>query len=776
LRAFRDFFAAVPPDVDMAFVVLQHLAPDYPSELADILQTATELTVREVADSPPLESGCVCVIPPGKLLSAVDGHLALREPTGMERRSLIDHFFRTLADAQQERSVAVVLSGMGSDGLSGLQRVKEVGGFTMAQAPEEAQFDSMPRSALASGMVDFCASARELAQELISLPERLRAVPLEPDDSDEAREAEALNRLFVQLRARTGYDFSDYKRSTISRRLRRRMQVLRVDTVAEYLDLLRADADEAHVLVKDFLISVTNFFRDPDAFEALLAPPHLPRLIEETPPGRPLRVWVPGCATGEEAYSLAILLCELADALPTPPPIQVFASDIDDEALAVAREGLYPRTIAGDVTAERLARFFRKEAGGYRVSPEVSEKILFAHHDLLEDPPFSRLDLVSCRNVLIYFNRTPQEQAFDTFHYALRDGGLLLLGSSESAKTFGKLFQVSDAENRIYRRNASAARVPRLSPRLIDVDYSRLPPRRPPRRDSAPPAAGDLHRRLLVALTAPPSVLVTQDYEVRHYEGEIGRVLRPASGDPAHHLLHMTPPEIRTELQSALFQAFRDDTEAHADAVLDSGTPLRITVRTVTPAEGGEQLALVLFDDRPSGAAAPPAPPTTPDEQQRSLVESLQADVAGLRQRLQTTVEEYEISGEELRASNEELQSINEETRSLAEELETSKEELQSTNEELATVNAELQVKVEELSRSKSDLENLMHATDIGTVFLDRSLALKRYTPRVTDLFHIIHTDVGRPFDHVSHRLRYDGLAADAAAVLDRLVPIRREV
>ncbi len=476
-----------------------------------------------------------------------------------------------------------------------------------------------------------------------------------------------------------------------------------------------------------------------------------------------------------------MLICEALDPLSHPPTIQIFATDIDDEAIAVARAGLYPHSIAGDVSPERLKRFFRKEAGGYRVTEELTESILFAHHNLLKDPPFSRLDLVTCRNVLIYFNRRLQERVLSTFHYALSRQGRLVLGSSETAKTPTSLFETLDKTNRIYAPSDVATEVPAATPRALalSLDSPRL--KRPTRASVERPAPdmGELHRQALVRLMGPPSVLVTRDYEVRHYEGDIGRYLRPVPGAPSHNLLQMVGPTMRAEVQSTLFRAFRQDQDVETNVRLEDGSSVRVcaSVSVLEAEDGRDRLALVVFTDLEEPDLMHDSVSKAPlDEQERSLVDNLQADLTRLRERLQTTIEEYEISAEELRASNEELQSMNEETRSLAEELETSKEEIQSTNEELVTVNAELQAKVDQLGRTSSDLENLMHATEIGTIFLDRKLALKRYTPHVVDYFNLITSDLGRPFAHISHKLDHDTLADDAANVLDNLASIRREV
>ncbi len=764
----------------MAFVVLQHLSPDFPSELARLLQSATHLSVQQVIDTPRVKAGCVYVIPPGHMMSAIGGHLSLREPTHMERHALIDHFFRTLAESQNDRAVAIVLSGMGSDGANGLMHVKERGGFTLAQEPTSAQFASMPRSAIGTGHVDFSGSPAELARHLAELPERLRALPLEtaPDEGDQ--ENDIINRLFVQLRSRTGYDFSDYKRTTISRRMRRRMQVLRIDTLPEYLERIQSDSQEAHALVKDFLISVTNFFRDPDTFRAL-AEHHLSEIVTHTPHDTPVRVWVPGCATGEEAYSLAMLLCEAMDSLSHPPSIQIFATDIDKDALSTARAGWYPRSIAGDISPERLERFFREEAGGYRITDELSECLLFAHHNLLKDPPFSRLDLITCRNVLIYFNRKLQERVLGTFHYALQDHGRLVLGSSETTKATGDLFKAEDGANRIYAPTKIASNRLPFTSNTLSLSLGE-PKARPSARQSAPIEGppvdmAAVHRQALVRLLGPPSVLVTRDYEVRHYEGNVGRYLRPVPGAPTHNLLQMVPAEVRAEVQSMLFSAFHEQSDVQSDVRLSDGTTVRLTASPLEPQDGREQMAVIVFADLNDPTLVHDSVSSmSREDEDHSLVDSLQADVARLRHRLQKTVEEYEISSEELRASNEELQSMNEETRSLAEELETSREEIQSTNEELVTVNAELQAKVEQLARTSGDLENLMYATEIGTIFLDRELTLKRYTPLIAELFHVIPSDVGRPFSHLSDTLESHDLAKDAALVIEHLAPIRREV
>ncbi|MDT7856008.1 PAS domain S-box protein [Rubrivirga sp. S365] len=772
LEALEAFFAGLPKTDGAAFVVVIHLAPDRESQLAEILERSVPLPVTQVTEREEVCPGHVYVIPPNRNLVMEDGHLRL-EPLEDERhrRRPIDHFFRTLAEAYGEHAVGVVLSGTGQNGTVGASRLQELGGLVLAQDPADAGYDEMPRSAIAAGVADTVGTAGQLAREAIAYGDRLKAARLPPDEDALGRDdVRAVQQVLALLRAQTGHDFAHYKRSTVLRRLARRMHVVGADSPSAYLDALRRTPGEPARLLDDLLISVTNFFRDPEAFEVLEAAV-VPSLFEGKGPDDEVRVWVAGCATGEEAYSVAILLAEFAGQLAAPPRVQVFATDLSERAVAVGRAGVYPESIEADVSPERLRRFFRRSTGGYRVTEALRETVLFAPHSLLKDPPFAHLDLVTCRNLLIYLQRSLQQRVLELFHYALDPGGALFLGSSETADAASALYQAEDKDARLYRRRDVEVALPALprSPRIPSVGVAPAPPARPDGEVGPSVSFADVHRRLR-AEAAPPSVLVGETGEVVHLSGGAGAFLQMGSGEPTRNVLRLVLPVLRPSVQAALYQARREGGEVASGPVRVEveGAERAVRVRARATAEGDS--VQVLFETAPpaEGGAALVDPP--------DREAALQAEVQEVREQLQLSVEEFETSREELKAQNEELQSINEELRSTAEELETSKEEAQSMAEELQTVNDEMKAKVDELARAKGDLENLITSTEIATLFLDRSLRVQRFTPSVRDHFRLRPSDLGRPLSDFAPTFGGAVLADDARAVLDRLEVQEREV
>jgi len=775
VHALQTFFSALPEHPGAAFVVIVHLDPAHRSEMAAIISTRTRMPVVQVGTSELLRADHVYVIPPDRRLQLIDHEISaveFEEPRG--HRSPIDSFFRSVAERLGD-GFAIILSGAGSDGAIGVRAVKEAGGIILVQDPNEAEYASMPRSAIATGVADFVLPARDLAQRLVDLIRIKESVAI-PDirNFDE----EVLRRIISHLRVRTGHDFSKYKRSTVLRRIARRMQVTRADDLNEYYDVMRDNAEEAQALLGDLLISVTTFFRDSEAFERI-AKDVIPALFADKEVDETIRVWVSGCATGEEAYSFAILLLEEAAKHPLRPPIQVFGSDLDSRALAAAREGRFPVAIEADVNEDRLRRYFAREGDHYRVRQEVRDMVLFAVHDLLKDPPFSHVDLISCRNVLIYLDRELQEQLCSTFHYALNPGGYLFLGSSETADNPQGLFRTLDRSARVYQSTAVPGDKPRLLPRLLGPVRAREQVVQLGRALSPTVALGEaaMHRRAIEQV-APPSILVDESHRVMHLSDNAGRYMMPSGGPMSGDAVDLVRPELRFELRSALNRVFeqREATLSLPILVRFNGAPHRVHLQIKPSAEQARadpRTAVVMFiegeavDERAAPSNRQPA-----DQTVQRLTQELELTQA----RLRTVREESDAANEELRAANEELQSINEEYRSTSEELETSKEELQSINEELQTVNTELKLKLEAISRAHSDLQNLVAATDIGTLFLDAQLRIKRFTERVTELFSVTPTDEGRPITDFAHQLEYDGLVKDARTVLADLTPIRQEV
>ena len=774
VSALQQFFGALPEQSGAAYVVVVHLDPAHRSEMAAILAAKTRMPVVQVGERQRLEADHVYVIPPDRRLQMVDHDVSTAEfdePRG--QRSPIDLFFRSVAERVGD-GFAVILSGAASDGAIGVRAVKEAGGIILVQDPNEAEYSSMPRSAIATGVADFVLPVRDLAKRLVDLIRIKESVIPDIRNFDE----DVLRRILAHLRVRTGHDFSKYKRSTVLRRLARRLQVTRVDDLQQYYEVMRDNLEEAQALLGDLLISVTTFFRDSEAFE-LLARDVVPALFQDKEVDETIRVWVSGCATGEEAYSFAILLLEEASKHPIRPQIQVFGSDLDSRALTSAREGRFPMAIETDVSEERLRRFFTREGDHYRVRQEVRDIVLFAVHDLLKDPPFSHVDLISCRNVLIYLDHELQEQVCGTFHYALNPGGYVFLGSSETGDNPPGLFRCLDRTARIYQSTAMPNEKPRLPPRLLGPVRVREQVIHLGRAMNPTVALGEaaMHRRAIEQL-APPSMLVDESHRVIHLSENAGRFMLPSGGPLSGDAVDLVRPELRFELRSALNRVFeqRASTLSLAILVQFNGTPHRVHLHVrptqeTSPNEARSAVVMFIEGEAADGSLAS-LDRQANDETDVRLRQELELTQA----RLRTVREESDAANEELRATNEELQSINEEYRSTSEELETSKEELQSINEELQTVNSELKLKFETISRAHSDLQNLMAATDIGTLFLDSSLRIKRFTDRITELFSVTPTDEGRSITDFAHQLEYSELVRDARAVLADLSPVRREV
>ena len=792
VQALLRFFENAPADMGMAFVVVLHLSAKHVSSADKVLQHVTRMRVSQVSGPTPIEANHVYVIAPGKSLTMTDGYLNARNAEPMAGRPVtIDRFFRSLAEAHGQHAMCIVMSGTGSDGAVGIASVKERGGVTLAQEPNDAEYAEMPQNAILTDQVDLVMPVVEMPQRLLDIwnnAKRIALPELEPaslvtnERADRRSEAElALQAILSTLRARTGHDFRFYKRATMLRRIERRLQVNGVPDLIAYRDLLRDNPRETGALLKDMLIGVTSFFRDREAFDSLERDV-LPALFHGKTEGDQVRAWVAGCSSGEEAYSLAMLLCEQREALRSTVSIQVFATDIDESAVARARAGLYPESIVTDVRPAMLRQFFVKTDSRYEVVKSVREKILFAMHNVLRDPPFSRLDLVSCRNLLIYLDRGVQNQVLEMFHYALYPNGYLFLGSSESADSVEDLFSVVDKKNRVYR--AKAAKLPNRpslsSPSLLmqgrythdDEAGSALVPGRRNFSFSA------LHQRVLEQY-APPSVIVNRDSKIVHMSDNAGRFLRYVGGEPSSNMIAVVLPELRLDLRTALFQAAQtgNSVEARRVKLQRDGHPsyVNMTVRPFHDAAADADFLLVLFDEVQEAMTETKVVAELPAGND-TVMQQLEQELHSGKEQLQTTIEQYETSTEELKASNEELQAINEELRSATEELETSKEELQSVNEELITVNAELQAKIEETGKANDDLQNLITSTDIATIFVDRAMCIKRYTPSAATVFNVIGADVGRSLFDITHRLVYPELADDVSATFQSLRLTEREV
>lgn len=781
VEALRRFFQNLPDEVGMAFVVVLHLSPDHESSLAEILQHDTDMPVQAAADDQSLQPDHVYVIPPQHEMWVEETQLRLSARSAEHRPNTIDALFDSLAEEYGSQAIGIVLSGTGTDGTLGLRAVKAHGGIAMVQQPSDAEHEDMPRNAMDAGVIDLLRPADELARRLVAYHQNTGTIQLpETEEALPPDERTTLQKIFSELQTRTGHDFSHYKRSTVLRRLERRLQVTDVETLDAYLQVIRERPGEAQALYKELLISVTRFFRTPEAFEEL-ADEVIPTLFEDEAPDDEVRVWVAGCATGEEAYSVAMLLHEYAHSLDAPPGLQVFATDVDPEGLETARQGVYPTTIETDVTDDRLDRFFHREEDQYRVTSSLRNTVVFAEHNLIEDPPFSNLDLVCCRNLLIYLDQSMQEYAFRLFHYALNPGGVLFLGPSEAVGPAQSLFAVVDDTRSILKVKSLSPDDDRPMPLFPPTDTSPEPvPREPPSR-TPPQDMATVHRRLLMNQVA--SLLVDENREIVHLTGEAGQFLRHKPGTPTHNLLEKVPPVLRLELRGALYQAFRKEeaTERTVPFPVREGPSehVRIRVQLVDDPEVDRRLAQVCFEEIETPTPDEPIPDeadaqssTEPTARERDLESELQ----DLKEQLQITSEEYETVTEEMETANEELMSMNEELQAKNEELQTSKEQLQSVNEELTTTNQQLNAKVEALDQANSDLQNLMEATEVATLFLDRDLEIRRYTPPVTDIFSLRESDVGRSVTDFTPKIAYDGVVEDARRVLEDQASIEQEV
>jgi two-component system CheB/CheR fusion protein len=784
LAAIEQFLAAMPKDTisGMAFVVVQHLDPDHKSILLDLIKKYTRMPALKIENGMRVQPNCVYVIPPKKDLSLMHGKLHLAEPS--EPRGLrlpIDSFFRSLAEDQHERAICIVLSGTGTDGTLGLKAIKAEGGMVMAQSPESAAYDGMPSNAIATGLVDYVLPPGKMPEQLMSFAQHAFDRSQMPVTDPVSTNVNSFEKIFILLRSKTGHDFSQYKKNTILRRIQRRMVVNQIDSVDDYAHYLQANPTEVETLFRELLIGVTNFFRDPKAFEALKMQA-IAKLFERKRPGDPVRVWVPACSTGEEAFSLAILLQEQANSLKQRHKIQVFATDIDDQAIEKARAGLYPESIAADVSPERLARFFTHENSSYRIRKTIRDIVVFAKQDIIKDPPFSRVDMINCRNLLIYMEPTLQKQIIPMFYYALNRDGYLFLGTSETVGQFVNLFSQVDKKWKLYQRRSDVmpqAASPAYIPPLISGTGIVRPAH--PNATGSKTNIRELAERALLDEYIPACAFINAEYEVLYVHGHTGRYLELASGAASLNLLHMAREELKPALAAAVRKAVAQKAAVRYNGLevkADGDTHLvNLLVQPVTKPESATGLLMVIFKDvlpeSRQGDEAEPVPVYDKDKR----ISKLEHELATTKEFFQATTEELETSNEELMSTNEEMQSSNEELQSTNEELETSKEELQSINEELVTVNTELQNNIEESSRVNNDMANLLAGTGIGTIFLDTKLMIQRFTPAAAKVINLIQTDVGRPVGDIVPRLAaYDSLVRDISTVLDTLVPREEEV
>jgi two-component system CheB/CheR fusion protein len=769
LEAFEHFFKHMPPDSIAAFILVPHLDPDHASMMTELLQRFTQMPVTEATDQVQVEPNHVYVIPPNRDMSIFRGSLQLSDP-GQPRgsRMPIDSFFRSLAEDQAERAIGIILSGTGSDGTLGLRSIRGAGGLVLVQDPADAKYDGMPRSAINSGLSDYVLAAEKMPGQLLAYLKTFCgktaiSAPIY------AHSPNALQKIFMLLRSRTGHDFSLYKKNTIHRRIERRLNLHGIDDIANYLRYLEGHDEEIRYLFKELLINVTSFFREPEAFE-ILKREILPELLKNKPDNYTFRVWVPGCATGEEPYSIAMILREYLDETRRRVTVHIFATDIDEDSINDARSGFYPGNIAVDVGPDRLKRFFIKEETGYRIKKEIRELVVFAVQNIIKDAPFTRLDLLICRNLLIYLEPELQNRLIPLFNYSLTPGGCLFLGSSESIGAFNDLFATLDRKWKFYEAKPSL--LPSQEVRTAGLPWARgLQGTATP---DIPKKSMQLNMaKVLLSDFAPPSAIVNEKGDILYIHGHTGKYLEPPQGHPSMNLFEMAREGLKYELQTAVHNAAankRDVIRQRLEVKSDEGLQtIDLIVKPLSDTQQG--LLLVAFQDAlPPGSQKQTGIKSVVPGKRGRRTQELERELLYTKENLQATIEEQQASYEELKSTNEELQSTNEELQSTNEELETSKEELQSVNEELVTVNSELQAKVGQLFEAENDMKNLLDSTNIGTIFLSNDLHIKRFTQSATKVINLIPSDVGRPLSDIVSRLSYKGLITDAKRVLDTLV------
>lgn len=776
LEALEALLTHMPPDTGMAFVVIQHLSPKHKSMMADILRRATPMKVNEIEDGMQIEPDHVYLNVPDKETALFNSVFRLTDPTSREGLRLpIDYFFRSLAEDQGEKAICIILSGTGSDGTLGIKAIKEKGGMSMAQEESQAKYAGMPQSAIETGLVDFVLPVEQMSEELLAyvkhpyVKNREKGKPTFEDTEDAS-----FQKILMLIRSSAGVDFTHYKHTTISRRIERRMAVHQLERLADYLRFLTERQAEVQVLFHDLLIGVTGFFRDPQAFD-ILATKVIPRLLEQKQVNVPLRIWVPGCSTGEEAVSIAMLLKEEESRSNNHQDVQIFATDVDPDAIEYARAGKYPEGIVADVPAELLEKYFVKdEDTGYKASKNIREMIVYAVQNLTADPPFSKLDLISCRNLLIYLDKTLQQKIFSTFHYTLKQDGYLFLGSSESIGEFSDLFSPIDSRWKIYQRKGSVAQSfpqPLLAPSEV---VSLLADRLERKNLQGEIDISELAEKRILAQYSPPCVFLDEQLNILYFQGSTHKYLVQPSGKPTVNILKMARRELQSKLASALNKALRQRTRVVCEGIQiapgDSSGIFSVDVIVQPVREPGfaRGLIMVVFEEKPRPEKAATRD-TEPEEFSDSRVESLENELQATKEYLQATIEELETANEELKSTNEEMQSTNEEMTSANEELETSREEL-------TTMNSELQSKVVLLSGLRNDMENLFASTAVGTVFLDTRLCIRRFTPVMTGIFNLIPSDTGRPISDITSKLADYDLSGAARVVLKTLQQRESEV
>ncbi|WP_017299188.1 chemotaxis protein CheB [Nodosilinea nodulosa] len=781
LEAFTQLLTHLPPDTGMAVVLVQHLDPSQGSLLSDIIARTTSMPVQAITDGLAVAPNHIYVIPPNALLDIENGRLRLQPRESTQRvNKTIDRFFEALARDRGHNAIGVVLSGGDSDGTLGLEAIKAAGGITFAQSEDSAQVTSMPHMAIATGQVDFVLPPDQIAATLASLSRHPYVSRPIAELPAAVSEADTLSAIFALLKARSRVDFSQYKPTTLKRRILRRMALHHIEQIDRYQQYLQETPAEVQALYQEILISVTSFFRDAGAFDCLKREV-FPALLRDRSPELSLRVWTAGCSTGEEAYSIAISLLEFLANQPQRPPIQIFATDISETAIEIARLGVYLPSKVAEVSADRLQRFFVPVEGGYQISKPVRELCVFARQNLISDPPFSRLDLISCRNVLIYFSSALQKKVLPMFHYGLKPRGFLMLGSSETVGEFSDLFTLLDRQYKIYAKQSAALR---LNLDLVEVNRDRETPSAIPSYQEPRPTL-DIYSaadQVVLGRYGPVGVVVNSQLDILQFRGQTGAYLGPAPGRASLNLLTMAKDSLRLDLRTALYQARQFGQSVRKASLLREGDrvfPVTIEVLPFQPSAEGEIYFLVLFDREDQGQAEEGAIAGSTEESpspERQNAHRLQQELETTKSHLQSIIEQQEATNQDLRAANEEILSSNEELQSTNEELQTAKEEIQATNEELSTINDELYRRNAETTRISNDFQNLLGSINIPILMLEGDLSIRRFTPTAAALFNLIPTDIGRPLSDINHRLTIDDLEAQILAVITTLIQYSREV
>ncbi|MFL5730365.1 MAG: CheR family methyltransferase [Cytophagaceae bacterium] len=782
LGAFEQFFINIPEDSGMAFILIQHLSPNRESFLPEIISRNTRMDVFQVSDGMSIAPDRVYIIPPGKEMSIVDHKFNLSDLPPRNQRLPIDTFFKALSEEYKDKAVGIILSGMGSDGLEGVKSIKKNGGIVMVQSLESSTYDSMPKHAIETGMVDFVLPVEDLPEKLINAVKHSSLERPKPQSMPEEDAASSMLKILQLVKRITGHDFFTYKENTLSRRIERRMNVHHLEKIKDYVKLLQQNPKEIEILFQEMLIGVTNFFRDPEAFQSLKQTV-IPEIVRSKEKEQAIRIWVTGCSTGEEAYSIAIVLREYFNKLESGHSwkVQIFATDIDNEAIDKARIGWYQANIVKDVSEERLKYFFIPKGSGYQIRKEIRDTVIFAPQSVIKDPPFTKLDLISCRNMLIYLKPETQKKLISVFHYALNKKGYLFLGASEGISGFGDLFSTADQKWRLFKRMDISSSLSELSnfPHLPHIENTEVKNEKMSSKKHVPGNMLEAIQKSLLNSYAPPSVIINKNGDIIYVNGHTGRYLELPIGQITLNIFSMAREGLKFEIDSALKELNNHNTTVIRNNVrikIDSTYILvNLTVKDLSESNDLYGLILLIIEEIPAVEDAEILKHSE-NVPQNKTIEELKKELEFIKKQYKNTIEEKEASIEEITSVNEELQSINEELQSSNEELTTSKEEMQSLNEELVAVNAELNTKMIEYTQITNDMRNLLDSTQIATIFLDQKLNLKRFTPTASKIIKLISADVGRPITDIASNLTYTNLENDIREVLDRLSTKEKQV